>query len=397
MSEFTNTKQERIQILNLYMVGIIEGKNGAKLVKDLGLKETSFLPTDVIAVFDLLFDAKFEVSKLKPASNKLFNILYESLKAYPQIKPEKNSFIGYFQKDNAQIKQILKKLNPLIQSINHEIREESLAELHKQFNELQKTGLHYTAKENILFPQLEAHWKDHDCLKLMWSFHDDIRQNLKQILALINSTNFDLKKFNKLAGLLFFNISTIIFREERILFPTMTETLNPALMDKMLIELAEMKLPFIKIKNPVYKIKKEVDNFNERIINFSSGKISIEQIELIFNYLPVDITFVDENETVCFFSSPKHRIFPRSASIIGREVQNCHPPESVDVVNRIIKSFKSGEKEKAHFWLKLGEKFVLIQYFAVRDTNQNYRGVLEVSQEISEIQRLSGEKKLLDW
>jgi len=397
MSEFTNTKQERIQILNLYMVGIVEGKNGAKLVKDLGLKETSFLPTDVIAVFDLLFDAKIEVNKLKSASNKLFNILYESLKAYPQIKPKKNSFISYFQKDNAQIKKILKKLNPLIQSINHEIREETLAELHKQFNELQKIELHYTAKENILFPQLEAHWKEYGCLKLMWSFHDDIRQNLKQILALIISANFDLKTFNKLAGLLFFNISTIIFREERILFPTMTETLIPALMDKMLIELAEMKLPFIKIKNPAYKIKKEVDSFNKRIINFSSGKISIEQIELIFNHLPVDITFVDEYEKVCFFSSPKHRIFPRSASIIGREVQNCHPPDSVDVVNRIIESFKSGEKENASFWLKLGEKFVLIQYFAVRDTNQNYRGVLEVSQEISEIQSLSGEKKLLDW
>ncbi|MFH1001221.1 MAG: PAS domain-containing protein, partial [Bacteroidota bacterium] len=263
--------------------------------------------------------------------------------------------------------------------------------------ELQKIELHYTAKENILFPQLEAHWKEYGCLKLMWSFHDDIRQNLKQILALIISANFDLKTFNKLAGLLFFNISTIIFREERILFPTMTETLIPALMDKMLIELAEMKLPFIKIKNPAYKIKKEVDSFNKRIINFSSGKISIEQIELIFNHLPVDITFVDEYEKVCFFSSPKHRIFPRSASIIGREVQNCHPPDSVDVVNRIIESFKSGEKENASFWLKLGEKFVLIQYFAVRDTNQNYRGVLEVSQEISEIQSLSGEKKLLDW
>ncbi|MEN8157618.1 MAG: PAS domain-containing protein [Bacteroidota bacterium] len=105
---------------------------------------------------------------------------------------------------------------------------------------------------------------------------------------------------------------------------------------------------------------------------------------------------VKENR-VKYFSSPKERIFPRTVGIIGRKVQDCHPHESVDVVNRIIEAFRTGEKDDASFWIRMGPKFVLIQYFAVRDKNNNYKGVLEVSQEISEIRNLSGERKLLDW
>ena len=111
----------------------------------------------------------------------------------------------------------------------------------------------------------------------------------------------------------------------------------------------------------------------------------------------MDITFVDENDEVKFFSNPPHRIFPRTPAIIGRKVQFCHPPESVHIVNRIVDSFKSGEKSVASFWLHMGPKFVLIQYFAVRNEQGEYRGTLEVSQEISEIQKIEGDRRLLDW
>ncbi len=310
MSEFTNSKEDRIKILNHYMVGIIEGKSGAKLVNDLRLKAENFLPIDVLGVFDLLFDTKFDLQQIKFTSNKLFNILYKSLKAYPRIKPPKNSFIDCLIKDNAKIAQALKKIKPFIKQINLNIDENILVTLNAHFLELQKLSLHYTAKENILFPVLESQWAEHECLKLMWSFHDDIRQNLKKIIALLNSESFDLKAFNNLAGLLFFNISTIIFREERILFPIMIETLSPSLMDEMLLELYEIKLPFVKVNKPKLKLKKGVDNIGESIINFSTGQINVEQIEMIFNHLPVDITFVDENEKVRFFLLRNIAYFP---------------------------------------------------------------------------------------
>ena len=111
----------------------------------------------------------------------------------------------------------------------------------------------------------------------------------------------------------------------------------------------------------------------------------------------MDLTFVDEHDRVRYFSRPQERFFPRSPAIIGRHVHNCHPPESVHIVEKIISEFRAGSKDEAKFWFKMRGKFLLIRYFAMRDNQGNYRGVLEVGQDISEIQKLSGEQRLLDW
>jgi len=112
--------------------------------------------------------------------------------------------------------------------------------------------------------------------------------------------------------------------------------------------------------------------------------------------LPVDITMIDENDRVCFFSNPKERFFPRSKAIIGRTVQNCHPPESVHVVDDLVKAFKSGEKDSESFWIQMKGRFVLIQYFALRDEDNAYKGCIEVSQDVTDIRKLNGEKRLMD-
>lgn len=397
MSEFTNTAKKRINTLNKYMLGIIEGESGAQLIKDLAIKTENFVPSDILGAFNLFFEASNDLEKMKMASNKLFNILFETLKAYPALKEKPKSFIDYLKKDNAIAAQKLKELKPFFKKINQEVDKETLKELNQRFTYLEKFTWHYTVKENVLFPILETHWKEHDCLKLMWSFHDDIRKNFRKTIELTSIKTFDLKEFNKYASLLFFNISTIIFREERVLFPLMMETFDPAVMDKMLQETSEMTLPFVKVELAAKKSSNAKKEMKDNYIQFPTGELSVEQAELVFNHLPVDITFVDENDEVRYFSTPKHRIFPRTAAIIGRKIQNCHPPESVGVVDRIVDSFKKGEKEVASFWLHMGSKYVLIQYFAVRDKENKYRGVLEVSQEISEIQEIKGDRKLLDW
>ena len=118
---------------------------------------------------------------------------------------------------------------------------------------------------------------------------------------------------------------------------------------------------------------------------------------MIFNNLPVDITFVDENNKVRFFSTPKDRIFPRSPAVIGREVNNCHPPASVHIVEEIVDKFRGGKENSVKFWLNLGDKTILIRYFALWDKDNIFRGVLEVSEDITDIKEIRGEKKLLDW
>ncbi len=135
----------------------------------------------------------------------------------------------------------------------------------------------------------------------------------------------------------------------------------------------------------------------ENKIKLSQGNLTPEQVDLLLKNLPVDLTFVDENDKVRYYSDTKDRIFPRSPAIIGREVQNCHPSKSVHIVNDILKNFKEKKKEVAEFWIHMQGKFIYIRYFPVYDEKSNYKGVIEVSQEVSNIQKLEGERRLLDW
>jgi PAS domain S-box-containing protein len=132
-------------------------------------------------------------------------------------------------------------------------------------------------------------------------------------------------------------------------------------------------------------------------LKLDTGALSLEQINLVLKNLPVDLTFVDENDEVRYFSAGKERIFSRSAGIIGRRVQNCHPEKSVHIVNRILDEFKAGTRDVAGFWIQLKGKFIYIRYFAIRDEQGKYRGTLEVTQDITEIKKLEGERRLLDW
>ncbi len=132
-------------------------------------------------------------------------------------------------------------------------------------------------------------------------------------------------------------------------------------------------------------------------LGLDTGHLSLEQINLLLTHLPVDLTFVDENDRVAYYSEGPERIFPRSPAIIGREVRNCHPPKSLHIVNKILDAFKSGSRDTAEFWIELGGKFIYIRYFALRDANSNYRGTLEVSQDLTRIRKLEGQQRLLDW
>jgi PAS domain S-box-containing protein len=135
----------------------------------------------------------------------------------------------------------------------------------------------------------------------------------------------------------------------------------------------------------------------EGALQFENGTLSKEEIEALLDTLPVDITFVDANDNVKYFNKAEKRIFVRTKAVIGRKVQLCHPQKSVHIVNRILEAFKKGEKDMAEFWIQVGNGLVHIRYFAVRDKNGKYLGTLEVTQDITDIQKIEGEKRLLDW
>jgi PAS domain S-box-containing protein len=130
---------------------------------------------------------------------------------------------------------------------------------------------------------------------------------------------------------------------------------------------------------------------------FENGSLSVEEIEGILDALPIDISFVDKNDRVKYFNKAEKRIFVRTKSVIGRKVQMCHPQKSLNVVNKIVQSFKTGKKDSAEFWIMLEDRLVQIRYFAVKDKNGKYLGTIEVTQDLTDLQKIKGEKRLLDW
>ena len=132
-------------------------------------------------------------------------------------------------------------------------------------------------------------------------------------------------------------------------------------------------------------------------MQFENGILIKQQLDNLLNTLPLEITFIDANDVVCFFNKPEKIIFVRTKSIIGRKVQNCHPAASLDTVNKIVDSFMNGKKNQVEFWIELSGRKVLIRFFAVRDPDGKYLGTMEIVQDINDIQKLQGEKRLLEW
>ena len=145
------------------------------------------------------------------------------------------------------------------------------------------------------------------------------------------------------------------------------------------------------------RILKETAPAPEGVLQFETGSLSKEEIEAILNALPVDISFVDANDAVKYFNKAEKRIFVRTKAVIGRKVQLCHPQKSVHIVNKILEAFKTGKKDVAEFWIAMDNRLIHIIYFAVRDKDGKYLGTMEVTQDLTDIKKIEGQKRLLDW
>lgn len=355
-------------------------------------------PSDIVVFVHELVQQSSDMEAMKMGINKLLNVTYKALSNYSYIAPASDSYFALCIRNNKAMVTILENIRPVLMQFNKDtgnrILRNELAGLWKQIVPFMQ---YYVIKENVLFPMVEREIEAFRCISVMWSFHDQIRRDLDALISFLDSEQeVDLKQVNRWAGDLFFNLYAVKFREERILFPVLEQKIEPVVIESLWNESVELGFPY---DNPSKKNNyADVQTVtSSELHDLRTGSLSIEQLILIFRHLPVDITYVDENNKVRFFSSPPHRIFPRTVAIIGRDVNNCHPHESVHVVGKIVESFRNGSRDKAEFWISMRGKKILIQYFAVRDESGNYRGVLEASQDITEIQQLEGEKRILDW
>ncbi len=265
--------------------------------------------------------------------------------------------------------------------------------------ELAGVETHYARKENQLFPALEKHGFTAPS-KVMWAAHDDIRTRLKAARAAITAGDLRQAAIDGLE--LARQISEMIYKEEKILFPASLDKISPA-------EWAEIRTGDDAIGYVFVKPGNEwtpgahaatpaaPPAATGGTIPLSTGALTPEQLDRMLVTLPVEISFVDDQDIVRFYSDHAHRIFPRSPGVLGRAVQNCHPQKSVHMVEAILKAFKDGSRDKAQFWLELGGSFVLIAYYAVRSQTGHYLGCLEVTQDVTGIRALQGQRRLLEW
>lgn len=297
----------------------------------------------------------------------------------------------------------------LIKKLVREISEtDPVSELQKYyniFNQLSEIERRFERKENQLFPYLEKRgWNGPS--QGMWSFHDNLREQFRLLRKKI--ANHQYRKIAEDTKFLVSGIYRLLLVEENTLFPNSLELLTEE--DWIGVRKGEEEIGWMLPEKPA-AFPAETDyihpsqDFTERDLPFSreetthydEGYMSVEQVNLLLKTMPLDLTYVDENDRVIFYNRGEERVFPRSAGIIGREVKFCHPPKSVGTVLRILEEFRKGTKSESSFWINYKERLIYIRYFAVRDAQKNYKGVIEMSQDITDIKTIEGEKRLLDW
>lgn len=266
-----------------------------------------------------------------------------------------------------------------------------------EIGSLLSIDLHYSRKENLFFPYLEQHGITAPP-KVMWGVDDEIRALLKDSakLAAQGSAETGAKLTEGLT-----RVEEMIFKEENILIPMLIDTLSAEEWSSVAQESDEIGYCMIATP-PVWRAKGAQAEQAAApaapvngAVQLPTGFLSVPELSRLLDTLPIDITFVGADDTVRYFSQGSERVFPRTKAIIGRNVKNCHPPASVHIVEGIINDFKSGKKDHEDFWIKLGDKFVYIRYFAARDEAGKYLGVLEVTQDIKPILAIEGEKRLV--
>lgn len=294
---------------------------------------------------------------------------------------------------------IQKQIDARIRPLLNRVSTGSLAPqaLLPEIGALLAIDLHYSRKENLLFPYLEQHGVTAPP-KVMWGVDDEIRALLKESAKHAASGN--ATTVEKLTEALT-RTEEMIFKEENILIPMLLETLTAEEWSSVARESGEIGYCLIDTP-PIWQAKAVPAEVPAAAaapvsgsINLPTGFFSLTELNRVLDTLPLDITFVGKDDTVRYFSQGSERVFPRTKAIIGRKVANCHPPASVHIVEGIIDDFKAGKKDHEDFWIRIGEKFVYIRYFAVRDETGDYLGVLEITQDIAPIQEITGEKRLV--
>lgn len=403
MSEHINNVTRRKMILKNVLRQLHEGKSADEVSAEFGALAREATYGEIAEVEQMLIQEGLPVEEIQRLCDVHVAVFREGLDEAPSPENTPGHPVHTFMLENQALLSLLNEMDDTIKHVQAAGDQASVTVLREQLEKLQQVDRHYLRKEYLLFPHLE-HTGFTAPSKVMWGIHDDIRAKLKDLHSQLSGT-LDASAFYRVFDTTDTMLREMVYKEEKILFPAALERLDEqnwvSVRDQehefgyFLVQPGNIWHPQVEIPAALEKAE---DTFAipEGALPLSTGALSLEQIDLMLRNLPVDITFVDEHDQVRYFSQSRERIFDRTPSIIGREVQNCHPPQSVDRVMRIVNDFRAGTRDVAEFWIDFVGKFVHIRYFALRDAAGAYRGTLEVTQDVAGIRALQGERRLLN-
>lgn len=315
--------------------------------------------------------------------------------------------VDTFKKENLELEKVINELEQLFDKVKDikdvEVRP-WLTKVHTHLNNLMDVDKHYKRKEYLLFPFLEK-YEITGPPKVMWGKHDEIRTLLKASIEAVSSKgNVSPDETATLTELILLpavkGVSDMISKEEEILLPMSMDKLTDDDWYSIYNQTNEFGYclfdPQVEWK-PAGMATSEITYNTGSNILLTTGSFNLNEIEALFKTLPIDITLVDKDDKVKFFSLGPDRIFTRNRAIIGRDVRMCHPPSSVHVVEQILKDFKSGNQNSAAFWISMQGRFIYIEYFALRDKAGSYLGTIEFTQDLTNLRKLEGEQRLLSY
>ncbi len=408
MSELINNSRYRKNRLKELILKLHEGSTAEEVRREL-IGTLQHIPYgEVVEVEQELIGEglpESEVLKLCDVHGEVLegNVDLSGAKDVPEGHP-----VDVFKKENAEIRKVAEESMDLLHALadipDSDFGKHLLA-LQGSFNELMDIDKHYRRKEYLVFPYLEKN-EITGPPKVMWGKHDEIRDQLKGCLEVLKTEGLTKEDLRDTLELLFFPalkaLTDMVQKEEEILFPMCMDLLTTE--DWWDVHRQTLEFGFT-LYDPQVEWKPEgiTDNSAETVlsgdgnIQLPSGSFTAREIMAILNTIPADMTFVDKHDKVKYFTQGRERIFARSRSIINRDVRLCHPPGSVHIIEKILEDFKSGKASHAPFWIQMHGKFILIEYFALRDEEGEYLGTLEVSQDLTANRALEGEKRILSY
>ena len=408
MSEIINNRQQRIEIMKSLIRQLHSGVTEEKVKTQL---ETMLDEADYSDVF--LMEVQL-VREGIPAESiqKLCDTHTRVLKKHLDLQETPQTIPGHpvhtFVQENRELNQATGKIRLMMKELDT-LPEEAdatgpMREIQQQLNNLMDVDKHYRRKEYLLFPFFEKKDLPGPAM-VMWGKHDEVRESLKQTIAGLQAVESLSAAEAKAYSLFTINptieaIDDMVYKEEKILFPTALDLLTEQDWYEIYTQSDEYgyclyapEFEWTPEGGTATIIRKPAAAGGK--VQMPTGSFTLEELIGTFSSLPFDLTFVDKDDTVRYFTPGKERIFDRSRAILGRKVQYCHPPKSVHIVNQIVKDFKAGKQERARFWINMGGRLIYICYYAVRDTKGEYLGTLEVTQDLSEARSLEGEQRLL--